>query len=224
MYYFDLSNDVSVRTMPKKQSEDYSPLIRRETSKSTSFQSKLTVKTKIFRRKETLRFDHYESWTIESGIVRAITWDSDGAVYTIGFWGPGDVISRSFISVNPYQVECLSPVKAIPNVVGSSFTNLETNYCQMGELLSIVQKRCTGNRLLLFIEWFNRRFATLSKDGEFHSYRLTHQEFAESICTTRVTVTRLLQSYEREGLIERSKRYILRTCRPLILNQSKTLH
>jgi CRP-like cAMP-binding protein len=221
MYHFNLSNDISVRRIPKDRSKDDSSLLHYGNPRSVCFPSKVTETTKVFRRKETLRFDHCKSWAIESGIVRVITWDSDGTVYTIGFWGPGDIISQSFISIKPYQVECLSPVKAIPSITGSSFTNLEINYCQMGELLNIIQKRCTGNRLLLFIEWFNRRFATLSEDGEFHSYRLTHQEFAESICTTRVTVTRLLQNYEREGLIKRSKRYILRTCRPLILSQPK---
>jgi CRP-like cAMP-binding protein len=221
MYRFDSSNDVAARTISMAQADDYSPLLRRKSSSSACFQPKIVAKSRSFRRKETLQFDHYESWSIESGIVRAITWDSDGTIYTIGFWGPGDVVSRSFISVNPYQVECLSAVNAVPSAAGSSFTNLESNYCQMGELLSIVQKRCTGSRLLLFIEWFNRRFATLSEEGEFHTYRLTHQEFAESICTTRVTVTRLLQSYEREGLIERSKRYILKTCRPSTFNPVK---
>jgi CRP-like cAMP-binding protein len=215
MYRFDSNSDTVVRVISSDQSRDYSPLLYREASnaESKSFQSKSIAKTKIFRRKEILQFDHYESWTIESGIVRAVTWDPDGTIYTIGFWGPGDIISRSFISVNPFQVECLSLVHADPSVTTGSFNNLETNYRQTGELLSIIQKRCTGSRLLLFIEWFNKRFSTTSKEGEFHTYRLTHQELAESICTTRVTVTRLLQNYEREGLIKRSKRYILRTCR-----------
>jgi CRP-like cAMP-binding protein len=213
MYRFESSNDVTVKTVPAEESEDYSPLLRRGALKLTPSQPTVIAKERVFRRKETLRFDHYESWTIESGIVRAITWDPDGTIYTIGFWGPGDIVSRSFISVNPYQVECLSLVSAVSSEKRVSFTNLEANYCQMGELLSIIQKRCTGNRLLLFIEWFNQRFSTITEDGEFHNYRLTHQEFAESICTTRVTVTRLLQNYEREGLIERSRRYILKTCR-----------
>jgi CRP-like cAMP-binding protein len=215
MYRFDSNSDVEVKTICSDQPGDYSPLLRRGTVKSTStsFQPNVIARTRVFRRKETLRFDHYESWAIESGIVRAITWDPDGTIYTIGFWGPGDIVSRSLISVSPFQVECLSLVHADPSAAADSFKNLETNYCQTGELLSIVQKRCTGSRLLLFIEWFNRRFSTISEEGEFHTYRLTHQEFAESICTTRVTVTRLLQNYEREGLIERSKRYILRTCR-----------
>jgi CRP-like cAMP-binding protein len=215
MYRFDSNSDTVVRAISSGQSRDYSPLLYRKTlnTGSNPVQFKSTAKTKIFRRKETLQFDRYESWTIESGIVRAVTWDPDGTIYTIGFWGPGDVVSRSFVSVKPVQFECLSLVHADPSVTTGSFKNLEANYHQTGELLSIIQKRCTGSRLLLFIEWFNQRFSTTSKEGEFHTYRLTHQELAESICTTRVTVTRLLQNYEREGLIERSKRYILRTCR-----------
>jgi CRP-like cAMP-binding protein len=214
MYRFDLDYDLTAY-----QNEDYSPKLQRcESSVKPKLildGSKATIKPRLFRRKETIRFDSYESWSIESGIVRAITWDPDGTIYTIGFWGPGNVISRSMISVEPHQIECLSPVTAVPSTSGPSFADIAVNACQLSELLNIVQKRCTGNRLLLFVEWFNKRFSTILEDGSFHSYRLTHQEIAESTCTTRVTITRLLQTFEQQGLIERSKRYILKTSRQL---------
>jgi CRP-like cAMP-binding protein len=220
MHRFDVSYDSAMN-----QAEDYSPRFQRlESSVQPKMMfngSNAIVKSRQFRRKETITFDSYESWLIESGIVRAITWDPDGTVYTIGFWGPGNIISRSMISVEPYQVECLSLVRATPRNLGPKLEDLAVSFGQLSELLKIVQKRCTGSRLLLFIEWFNKQFSTILEDGSFHNYRLTHQELAESTCTTRVTVTRLLQSYEQQGLIERSKRYILKTSRCSQLHQTK---
>ncbi|MBD0311176.1 MAG: helix-turn-helix domain-containing protein [Microcoleus sp. T1-bin1] len=35
--------------------------------------------------------------------------------------------------------------------------------------------------------------------------RLTHQDIANAICTTRVTVTRMLGKLQRQGLINRDR-------------------
>ncbi|HEY9891412.1 MAG TPA: helix-turn-helix domain-containing protein [Candidatus Sericytochromatia bacterium] len=45
--------------------------------------------------------------------------------------------------------------------------------------------------------------------GKFIDLRLTAQAIAQSVSTTRVTVTRLRNQFERERIISRPKRYFI---------------
>lgn len=47
------------------------------------------------------------------------------------------------------------------------------------------------------------------EQGQLIDLRLTHQEIAEVIGTTRVTVTRLLKQFEREAIITSRRRLII---------------
>ena len=75
---------------------------------------------------------------------------------------------------------------------------------QMEELLAIVRSRPTDARLLQLLRWLSRKFGCEVPQGLLIDVRLTHQEIAEVIGTTRVTVTRLLQQFEQAGSIDRN--------------------
>ena len=77
---------------------------------------------------------------------------------------------------------------------------------QTEELLWIVRQASTHARLLQMLIWLARKFACKVEQGQLIDVRLTHQELAEVIGTTRVTVTRLLSQFEREGIIYRPRR------------------
>jgi CRP-like cAMP-binding protein len=54
---------------------------------------------------------------------------------------------------------------------------------------------------LLF--WLSRRFGEDKAQGQLIDLRLTHQDLAEFLGTTRVTVTRTLGQLEEQGLTQR---------------------
>jgi CRP-like cAMP-binding protein len=76
------------------------------------------------------------------------------------------------------------------------------------ELLEILHCPQVEASLLRVLNWLAQRFGQESKFGRRIELRLTHQELAELIGSTRVTVTRLLSSFERRGLIQRQQRRI----------------
>jgi CRP-like cAMP-binding protein len=72
--------------------------------------------------------------------------------------------------------------------------------------LEILHCRAVDASLLRLLSWLAKKFGHQVEKGQLIDLRLTHQEIAETIGTTRVTVTRLLNEFEKQGIIERLPR------------------
>jgi CRP-like cAMP-binding protein len=128
---------------------------------------------------------------------------------TLGLWGPGDVVGRPLSCLDPYQIECLTAVEAemLPNSVWNQMLNAILLHAQQEEeFLKIVHCQSIEQRLLQFLAWLGQKFGHDSQEGQIIQLRLTHQEIAETLNTSRVTVTRLLNQLEQQGIIQRSSR------------------
>jgi len=164
-----------------------------------------------FGRRVQLPLPADQLWQIHSGVVRTTTWTEEGTMVTLGLWSAGDVLGRALSSANPHQAECLTEVTAtmVPHEEWHRVTDSlirHTRYSQ--ELLEILHCPQVETSLLRVLNWLAQRFGQESKFGRRIELRLTHQELAELIGSTRVTVTRLLSSFERRGLIQRQQRRI----------------
>ena len=151
-------------------------------------------------------------WQIERGAVRSLTWSEQGTATTLGYWGVKDVVGQPLSSIQPYQIECLTPVTAsyIPvqqwaQVLEAIFRHIH----QVEELLCIVRQEGVYNRLLQLLIWLSRKFGHPIEQGQLIDLRITHQDIAEVLGTTRVTVTRLISRFEQEGIIYRFKRHFI---------------
>ena len=148
-------------------------------------------------------------WQIETGVVRTLTWLEDGTTVTLGLWGPGDVVSRVLSKADPYQIECLTAVEAtvLPldrwHLVNEAII---IHVHQLQEFLEILHCRSVDASLLRLLTWMAKKFGQEVERGSLIELHLTHQEISEIIGTTRVTVTRLLSTFERQGLIKRLPR------------------
>ncbi|MCU0551622.1 MAG: Crp/Fnr family transcriptional regulator [Leptolyngbya sp. Prado105] len=152
-------------------------------------------------------------WRIESGYVRSITWDETGTVSALGIWGTGDVVGHPLSNIEPYQIECLTPVLTREIVLSSDFIPLLLSHIQQMEvLLDLVHVKQVSERLMRLLEWLTQRFGKLNEQGCVIDVPLTHQSIADLIGSTRVTVTRLLNQLERTGQIQqlRQHRILLR--------------
>jgi len=162
-----------------------------------------------FARRSLLPLGENYLWQIESGVVRTLTWLEDGTTITLGLWGVGDVVSRVLSKAEPYQIECLTPVEAtiLPldrwHQVNES---LISHIQQFQEFLEILHCRSVDASLLRLLNWLANKFGHAVERGQLINLRLTHQEIAEIIGTTRVTVTRVLNEFEHQGIIERLPR------------------
>jgi CRP-like cAMP-binding protein len=83
------------------------------------------------------------------------------------------------------------------------------NIQQTELLLSIVQQKPIPLRLWHFLVWLGQKFGRDVDQGRLIDLRLTHQELAEAIGMTRVSVTRMLQEFEEKGMLLRHERRIV---------------
>lgn len=151
-------------------------------------------------------------WIIERGVVRTTTWSEAGRLVTLGYWGSLDVVGQPLSRVEPYQIECLTSVEVslLPSERWhQSLDAILLHIQQSEELLNIVRQEGVHRRLQQMFVWLARKFGRKVEQGQLIDLRLTHQEIAEVIGTTRVTVTRLLKKFEQEGIISRSQRYFI---------------
>ncbi len=143
---------------------------------------------------------------IASGVVRTLTYLDDGTPVVFGLWGSGDVVGGMLSHVTPYYIESFTPVEGtlfIPDdtVAISKLTKLYLQ--QVEELMVIRSNKPIDIRLIRLLSWISRRFGEDNVQGNLINLRLTHQDLAELLGTTRVTVTRTLGQIEDQGLIKR---------------------
>lgn len=161
-----------------------------------------------FNRRQMLPLEPNFSWQIEAGFVRTLTSDEDGTLTTLGFWQIGDVVGLPLTEIRPYWVECLTPVKAT-RLLREARDSQETLAVQMQyaqihqaqELLRIAHCKRVESRLLKLFTWLVPLIGEQREEEYFIPLRLTHQDIADTVGTTRVTVTRLVNEFQRSGII-----------------------
>jgi len=159
-----------------------------------------------FSLRSSLPIKQNSVWKIESGAVRTLTWLEDGTTITTGIWGPGDVIGKLLTTVDPYQIESLTPVEATLLPLGHDEILKEwvSNHLKQAEALMLVRSyRRVDIMLVKLLSWLAKRFGRSVNQGNLIDLRLTHQDLADLLGTTRVTITRILGQFEQQGLIER---------------------
>jgi CRP-like cAMP-binding protein len=142
-------------------------------------------------------------WQIETGAVRTYTLTDDGNIITLGFWGTGDTVGQSLASIQPYEVECLTDVRVRGLKLDESWDLsriLWSHLHQTQELLRIRSGQ-VYQRLQQLLAWLADKFGCQTDGGQLIKLRLTHQDLADALGSTRVTVTRLLSQFEQEGRI-----------------------
>ncbi|MGF2036303.1 MAG: Crp/Fnr family transcriptional regulator [Nostoc sp. CmiVER01] len=182
----------------------------------------------IFTRRQVIPLQNDVLWRIEHGAVRSLTWSEDGTFITLGYWGLGDLIGYPLSRVKPYQIECLTGVEISivpPDLWHQDINALLSHIQQVENLLSIVHQKPILLRLWQFLVWLSEKFGRDVDKGKLIDLNVTHQDIAEVLNTTRVTITRLLQQLEEEGTVLRHKRrIILRLPNKLIQNYSSALY
>lgn len=148
-------------------------------------------------------------WLLQKGIVKTRTFTEEGTPITLGYWGANDLIGQPLSLVYPYRVYCLTKVDALripinhtPKIVDLVQRHIQ----QTEEMLHILRYHKVYQRLRGVLVWLSHKFGREVAIGKIIQIRLTHQELAEVIGATRVTVTKLINQLEREGFLSRPQR------------------
>jgi CRP-like cAMP-binding protein len=177
------------------------------TSQELIIQSNLSSlpKKRQFGRRSHLPLESNYLWKIESGVVRTLTYLEDGTTVTLGLWGVGDIVGRGLSKTEPFEIECLTIVEAtITPFDRLSMSGVLLECIQQAEELMLIRSHRTIDVIIVkMLIWLAKKFGRTIETGELIDLRLTHQDIAELVGTTRVTVTRILLQLEEQGLIQR---------------------
>jgi CRP-like cAMP-binding protein len=164
--------------------------------------------------KKTYHYVPDSLWKIESGVVKITTYSEDGNLIVLGLWGDGDIVSKNFGKVEPYYITCVTKVTAniIPFDDPSELTQVILSHLeQMQELTLIRSYKRVDLMLVKLLQWLGKKFGKKTNDGNLIDLRLTHQDIADILGSTRVTITKFLNHIEKQGFIQRlsSKKILL---------------
>lgn len=165
-------------------------------------------KIQVFHSGEELPHQTNRLWLIVSGVVKSFAMGNGGASVTLGFWGTEDLVGEPSSTVVSCQFKCISKVKAIAihkTQWEIAFQNLLYRAQQTQQLTFIIRNARVARRLWLLLEWLSVKFGRAIDQGQLIDFKLTHQELADAVGTTRITVTKTLNQFEKEGLILRPK-------------------
>ncbi len=166
----------------------------------------------LFNCRECIPFCPSALWRIERGVVRTITWSEDNSLSGLGYWGPGDIVGHPLSRLKPYEIECLTSVEMsiLPSELWyQSLDAILLHIQQTEELLSILHQKPISQRLWRFLVWLGQKFGRDVDQGRLIDLQLTHQDLAESISLTRVTVTRLLKNLKEQGKLDPHHRQLV---------------
>ncbi|MBF2065870.1 MAG: Crp/Fnr family transcriptional regulator [Calothrix sp. C42_A2020_038] len=185
--------------------------------------SPTSVNKKYFSRREIIPSQNSNVWQIQSGSVRTMTYLDDGTIVTLGIWGAGDIVGGALSAIEPHIIECLSAVEVIAMPLDRQNKMVEAfaaHVEQAEELMVIRSYRTVDSMLLKLLGWLSKRFGRTVENGQLIDLRLTNQDVAEILCSTRVTVSRVLTQFEEQGIIQRLPIHRIVLCNCEILHRA----
>lgn len=167
------------------------------------------IEPKTFDSGELMVLEADFYWLLQQGVVKSCSWTEEGTPITLGYWSVNDLIGQPLSLVYPYHVKCLTQVKAkrISIEQTSKITLLIQHHIQQTEeILYILRSEKAYQRLRQILVWLGQKFGQEICQGRLIELRLTHQDLAELIGATRVTVTKLINQLEQEYFLSRPQR------------------
>ena len=167
------------------------------------------LEQQTFKSGESIALEPDSCWLVKQGIVKASTRTESGKSITFGYWSENDLLGTPLSAAYLYQVKCLTTVVAhkIPLDRTSKFIDeIQAQIRQTEEILYILHAEKADRRLRQILIWLSHKFGCDIAAGRLIQLRLTHQDLAELIGATRVTITKLVNKLEQEGFLSRPRR------------------
>jgi CRP-like cAMP-binding protein len=157
---------------------------------------------------------------VQQGIVQLSSFDSEGNDTLLGIVSSAMPFGLPLTSVEPYHATALSNVSLIRFSIAEVeqyfdlnrlvMRGLDMRLQQSEAIQSILCSRHIKEKLYRFLVLLCREVGEPVNDGIRLKVRFTHQHLASTIGTTRVTITRMLRTFQRDGIISLDdKRHIV---------------
>jgi CRP-like cAMP-binding protein len=165
----------------------------------------------IYDRGEEIPLVEQGVWQVYRGVVQLSQLSINGEEILLGWAQPSTFFGLWLTHIESYQAKTLSEVylRWYPLSEIESSAHLSHNILnqvvrrirQTESLLAIAGLRRVEERLQELLNLLKKELGQPVAQGTRLGVRLTHQNLANAIGTTRVTVTRLLGDFQRQGTI-----------------------
>lgn len=170
-----------------------------------------TRRLHYYDRGENIPLSRDGFWQLYRGTVQIGQVSEGGEEILLGWLQPGAFFGLSLTYLESYHARALSEVylrwyqaAEVENSIEltrTMFEQLIRRQQQTEALLAIAGLKRVEERLQQLLQLLKREMGQPIAGGSRLSARLTHQNLANAIGTTRVTVTRLLGEFQRQGWI-----------------------
>ncbi|MFN9622930.1 MAG: Crp/Fnr family transcriptional regulator [Cyanobacteriota bacterium] len=148
-------------------------------------------------------------WLVVRGMVKLGCVTVEGDELLLGLAGPNEIFGESLIGPEAYEVKTLSEcdllcincneLERYPCLAPMLIEAISHRQRQSQMLLSLMGLRRVEDRVKGFLELLALDYGVPCQDGLRLTPKLTHNEIASAIGTTRVTVTRIIGQLKEVG-------------------------
>ena len=151
-------------------------------------------------------------WLVVRGMVKLGAVSVHGDELLLGLAGPNEPFGEPLSTVEAYEAvtltDCdllclrMTEVEQSPRLANAMLEAIAVRYRQAEYLLSLLGLRRVEERVRGFLELLAQDYGQACEGGLRLNLRLTHQEMASALSTTRVTVTRVIGLLRDEGWLK----------------------
>ena len=174
--------------------------------------AKEPIRLNCYKPKELILTNKPGLWQVKSGIVQLEKIHDNGKRVIVGWVFPESYFGDWFGYKSNCNAIALSDVKLIwhsskdiessPFLLEKIVAKSTQRIAQSEALLAISGLRTVEERLKQLLMFLKEEIGEKTPHGTRLKMRLTHRNIADTINTSRVTVTRLLGEFQREGLLK----------------------
>jgi CRP-like cAMP-binding protein len=165
----------------------------------------------FYDRGENIPLVEQGVWQVYRGMVQLSQLSANGDEVLLGWAQPSGFFGLWLTHLNSYQAKALSDlylrwyalseIETSPHLTHLVLAQVVRRIRQTEALLAIAGVRRVEDRLQELLQLLKQEMGQPITGGTRLMARLTHQNLANAIGTTRVTVTRLLGEFQRQGYI-----------------------
>jgi len=151
-------------------------------------------------------------WLVVRGMVKLSSISIHGDELLLGLAGPNEPFGDPLSTVEAYSATtlvatdllCISceELQRSPHLAVGLMQGVASRYRQSEALLALLGLRRIEDRVRGFLELLASDYGQPCDQGLRLQIKLTHQELASALSTTRVTVTRILGSLRDQGWLQ----------------------
>ncbi|RCJ40215.1 transcriptional regulator [Nostoc minutum NIES-26] len=199
---------ISIRWLMRKISVTNKTELLVVNNNSNSLQNRYKYK---YTKGENILLNPQEILYVCRGLVKLSTFCETGEEVLVGLAKAGMVFGSSLTSLNNYQAIALCDIDLVSihvvEIAASStlsytlLPKIKERLQQTESFVAICGRRRVKERLHNFLQLLKQEIGEPVLDGTRLSVRFTHEDIASACCTTRVTITRLMGKFEKQGII-----------------------